>query len=485
VLFSISSPEVGLSSRRITSASISDANGRGADDTPADFGGSVRGSRSPLKSPAAGGNSTGGSWVAGAGGGMGRNSLGAAAKGSVRIGSGCEMHTTMLNADGNAIPSSSATPSSDPPSKKGSWHPTEPLSFCGAISLLCNCNVFRSCRHSSSRYTTFLDENPLPVLGGVAERERAHLARLDSEARVNALFAQVLGMISARRASGGLAVDAPVLSRIHQELSAGMEGFQQACKLEDTPFPFPYAQVISVSLAVFALSYPLVAASKASGSSYTANGHTLEVEAFWLAPLITFFTVMTYFAFHEVARELEDPFLHPPNQLPLGALQTSFNTRLTTSWEALELMYEDRTATYQESEAKLHVQAGLYGVNATNASALLADWGSRPDILPPQRHHAASTAEASCMPDYGAVAAQTLQLFPTVEEATMRDDVEAVEGEAAPGTAQQKPPSMPSRRPRAKRVSLTANPRRITRSAAFLRNSVAAKRISVQLVNVT
>jgi len=60
-----------------------------------------------------------------------------------------------------------------------------------------------------------------------------------------------------------------------------MEGFQQACKLEDTPFPFPYAQVISVSLAVFALSYPLVAASKASGSSYTANGRSRLRRSGW------------------------------------------------------------------------------------------------------------------------------------------------------------------------------------------------------------
>ena len=142
-------------------------------------------------------------------------------------------------------------------------------------------------------------------------------------------------MINARRAVGGLHVDPPAVSRIHQELSAGMHGWQQACKLEDTPFPFPYAQVVSFVLAVFAVSYPLIAASKASGEG--------SEHAFWLGPMVTFFTVLTYFAFHEVARELEDPFLHPPNQLPIRALQTSFNTRLLATWEALDLMYEDMT----------------------------------------------------------------------------------------------------------------------------------------------
>ena len=48
-------------------------------------------------------------------------------------------------------------------------------------------------------------------------------------------------------------IDAPVLSRVHQEMSYGMYGFQQACKLEDTPFPFPYAQMVAVMLALMSL----------------------------------------------------------------------------------------------------------------------------------------------------------------------------------------------------------------------------------------
>ena len=40
----------------------------------------------------------------------------------------------------------------------------------------------------------------------------------------------------------------------------------------------------------------------------------------WLSrsasPLLTFLTVLSYFGLHEVARTLEDPFTHPPNDLP-------------------------------------------------------------------------------------------------------------------------------------------------------------------------
>ena len=35
----------------------------------------------------------------------------------------------------------------------------------------------------------------------------------------------------------------------------------------------------------------------------------------------------------EVARELEDPFIHPPNEAPLVAVQQSFNARLLSGWD--------------------------------------------------------------------------------------------------------------------------------------------------------
>ena len=62
----------------------------------------------------------------------------------------------------------------------------------------------------------------------------------------------MLASVNTRRAAGGLAVDPPAVSRIHQTLSDGNLGFYQACKLEDTPLPFPYAQVVSLVLFIFA-----------------------------------------------------------------------------------------------------------------------------------------------------------------------------------------------------------------------------------------
>ena len=236
--------------------------------------------------------------------------------------------------------------------------------------LMCNCcNFWAACRHSSQRYSDYLDRSPLPVMGGVSDLECSFLSRLDSEARVNAVYAQVLGMLHARRAAGGVSVDAPILSRIHQEMSAGMEGFQQACKLEDTPFPFPYAQVVSLVLMLFALTFPLLAVSEAAGTDPDSSER-----AKWLPPMLTFMTVLTYYGFHEVARELEDPYLHPPNQLPIVSIHETFNTRLAASWEALDVLYSDQPDTQA-------ARGGLNGVKDTPAQLLLTAWEQRDDGL--------------------------------------------------------------------------------------------------------
>uniref|UniRef100_A0A7S2CD60 Uncharacterized protein n=1 Tax=Haptolina brevifila TaxID=156173 RepID=A0A7S2CD60_9EUKA len=52
----------------------------------------------------------------------------------------------------------------------------------------------------------------------------------------------------------------------------------------------------------------------------------------------------SYAALHKVARALEDPFVHPPNDLPANALQAAFNLRLLTSWEAVRQPADVATA---------------------------------------------------------------------------------------------------------------------------------------------
>ena len=230
----------------------------------------------------------------------------------------------------------------------------------------CMRNFLRALCPTTTSSDDYFIAKPLRVLGGVSDRERAQLERLDSETRVAATLAGLMGTINARRAAGGMWVDPPAVSRIHQVLSEGMLGFQEACKIEDTPLPFAYTQMVSFTLAIFAVTFPLIAASKASGydpSQTLANDNSYR--AFWLAPSLTFIAVMTYFLLHEVARELEDPFLHQPNEAPLVHAQMMFNQRLVSTWEALEELHDPSQGG---------VVCGLNAIDRARAKPLVDTW---------------------------------------------------------------------------------------------------------------
>ena len=47
------------------------------------------------------------------------------------------------------------------------------------------------------------------------------------------------------------------------------------------------------------------------------------VERLWLAILIDIISVQSYWTLNEVARDLEDPFVYPPNDLALCHIQVS------------------------------------------------------------------------------------------------------------------------------------------------------------------
>ena len=128
--------------------------------------------------------------------------------------------------------------------------------------------------NTSRRYKTYLEDHPLYVIGGLTDSQLAVLERSDSENRVFSEFARLLATINSRRFAGGMWVDPPAVSRIHQVLSDGMLGFQQACKLEDTPLPFPYAQVLSTASTIAAHTFPHAspAGSVITSSRQSADG---------------------------------------------------------------------------------------------------------------------------------------------------------------------------------------------------------------------
>lgn len=156
---------------------------------------------------------------------------------------------------------------------------------------------------------------PLAVVGGLDAAERAALERLDVD-RPYLVMAWIQALIMRRMDSEeGLRVPAPIVSRVHQVLSDGMLGYNQADKIATTPFPMPYAQMLTACLVVFNVTLPIMVAG--------------NINALWLAVLVNFISTVAYQGLNEVARELEDPF-KPTHVNDIGApqLQAMFNSKI-------------------------------------------------------------------------------------------------------------------------------------------------------------
>ena len=99
----------------------------------------------------------------------------------------------------------------------------------------------------------------------------------------------------------------PVLSRVYQELSNGMLGFNQSLKLADVPFPFIFAQILEAMLVVFLIGAPVMIV--------VITGMRLD---HWITPFASSMVVMGFWSLNEMAKELENPFGDDTNDVPIA-----------------------------------------------------------------------------------------------------------------------------------------------------------------------
>jgi len=166
-------------------------------------------------------------------------------------------------------------------------------------------------------------------------------------------FTWIQDTLIRREDNGGIPVPPPICTRLFQEMSNGMLGFNNANKIHNTPFPFPYAQLITLALMILTLTCGFVM-------------NVFVSSAFWAA-LFSFLAVAGYYAINEVAIELEDPFGDDANDLPMTDYQRLFNHRLRPLLRldegpfrtpALEVAFAAMACTYDEhKKAPLSPQA--------------------------------------------------------------------------------------------------------------------------------
>ena len=121
--------------------------------------------------------------------------------------------------------------------------------------------------------------------------------------------------ITSHHLKGGFGdVQPPIISRLYQEISNGMLGFAQAKRIAHLPFPFIYAQLTEFLVCILIITIPLLM--------------IVFVNTMPMGIIFTFCSCMGFCSLYEATRELEDPFLFEPNDLPLTTWQGEFNEML-------------------------------------------------------------------------------------------------------------------------------------------------------------
>ncbi|GMH35646.1 hypothetical protein BSKO_03514 [Bryopsis sp. KO-2023] len=170
--------------------------------------------------------------------------------------------------------------------------------------------------------------------------------------RVHVVNDWIHTLIMERRRAGGLKIPAPILTRMFSIMSQGMEGYENCRKLADTPFPFPYAQLVIALLIMFLVMLPFLFA-----------GFILSD---WLSVMLAFISLMTHFALNELAKDMEDPFIYDPNDLPLAKHHYDFNERmLAIARTSRPLSCIERDGFCLKSHVKRLVRPRSYSFNGT------------------------------------------------------------------------------------------------------------------------
>lgn len=106
----------------------------------------------------------------------------------------------------------------------------------------------------------------------------------------------------------------PLLTRAFQELSRGIVNLNNARKIKEIPFPFPYAQMITCMMIVHWVATPLIACQ--------------VIESAYAAGVVCFFVTLSFWCLIYIALELDQPFGDDDNDLPVREIQRDFNQSL-------------------------------------------------------------------------------------------------------------------------------------------------------------
>mmetsp|Transcript_87576 Transcript_87576/g.165056 ORF Transcript_87576/g.165056 Transcript_87576/m.165056 type:complete len:479 (+) Transcript_87576:101-1537(+) len=138
-----------------------------------------------------------------------------------------------------------------------------------------------------------------------------------------------------------LDIPPPIVSRIFQELSNGMLGFNQAHKVAMVPFPFPFAQMVSLLLCMTYLAIPLYA------DLFTQN--------VVFTPIVSFVLPVVFAALNKIAIELEEPFGLDYNDVDIEVRHEDF------LWLLVDVLRAPKQPpSYPDNQHEIEIWRGVF-----------------------------------------------------------------------------------------------------------------------------
>eukprot|EP00449_Zooxanthella_nutricula_P011836 CAMPEP_0198517216 /NCGR_PEP_ID=MMETSP1462-20131121/18398_1 /TAXON_ID=1333877 /ORGANISM="Brandtodinium nutriculum, Strain RCC3387" /LENGTH=384 /DNA_ID=CAMNT_0044246769 /DNA_START=162 /DNA_END=1312 /DNA_ORIENTATION=+ len=125
----------------------------------------------------------------------------------------------------------------------------------------------------------------------------------DNDSKLEMILHWVQRVIIDNISSGTITAPPPIVSRVFNELSAGVVKIASARKIKDIQFPFHYAQMLGISLLVYTAGVPIM-------SAYLFT-------TYWAAGASSFLNIFVLWCVNYLSVEIEQPFGTDPNDLPL------------------------------------------------------------------------------------------------------------------------------------------------------------------------
>lgn len=144
---------------------------------------------------------------------------------------------------------------------------------------------------------------------------RSLKALRDTNKKVELVFQWIQKLMVHHTRTGVLCIAPPILSRSFQQMARCMVNFEDAQKIAQTPFPFPYAQTTTTLLLVHWFMTPIVI--------------TAWVDSATSAGCFCFVQVFILWALNTIAEEIEQPFGVDSNDLDAEFMQEEMNRHLS------------------------------------------------------------------------------------------------------------------------------------------------------------